>query len=80
MKAVTYRKPAIREWRKLPADVQARIEAALAAYARTGTGDVKTLKGRDGARLRIGNYRVIFVETAEVIEVFAIGHRKKIYR
>jgi len=32
-----------------------------------------------GARLRVGDWRVIFEETGEVIEVAEIGHRREIY-
>ena len=81
MKVVGYTRAARRSWRKLPAKVRSRIEAALERYAGTGEGDVKRLAGRSGAaRLRLGNYRVIFAETDATIEVRAVGHRKEIYR
>ncbi len=77
---VTYRKAALKALRKLPAATQTRIEKAIATYAESSEGDVKALQGRDGARLRVGNYRVIFVETEKEIEVFHIGHLKDVYR
>ncbi|OIN58494.1 type II toxin-antitoxin system RelE family toxin [Arsenicibacter rosenii] len=41
----------------------------------------KKLKGRDGYRIRIGRYRVIYeiFDTELVIDVIAVGHRKDIY-
>lgn len=41
----------------------------------------KKLKGRDGYRVRIGNYRVIYdiFDTELIIDVIALGHRKDIY-
>lgn len=41
----------------------------------------KKLKGREGFRIRIGNYRVIYniYDNELVIEVIALGHRKNIY-
>jgi mRNA interferase RelE/StbE len=41
----------------------------------------KKLKGREGFRIRIGNYRVIYniIDSELVIEVIALGHRKNIY-
>jgi mRNA interferase RelE/StbE len=41
----------------------------------------KKLKGRDGYRIRIGNYRVIYdvVDNQLIIDVITIGHRKDIY-
>jgi mRNA interferase RelE/StbE len=80
VKAITYRAAARRALRKLPPDVRARIADRLGAYAATGAGDVKALTGRDGARLRVGDYRVIFVETETEIEVEAVGHRRDVYR
>ena len=80
MKALGYTKAARRQWRNLPVKVRKRIDAALDRYAETGEGDVKALVNIGGARLRVGDYRAIFVETEEEIEVLAVGHRKDIYR
>lgn len=80
MKTVTYRSAAVRALRKLPPKVQTRIVTALTAYAGTGKGDLRKLTNVKGARLRIGDYRAIFIETSHEIEVIAIGHRKDIYR
>jgi mRNA interferase RelE/StbE len=80
MKAITYTGAARRCLRKLPAKTQHRIKEKLAEYAVSGTGDVLTLRGRKGSRLRIGEYRVIFVETATEIVVLALGHRRDVYR
>lgn len=40
------------------------------------------LKGRNGYRIRIGDYRVIYeiVEEKLLIEIVEIGHRKDIYQ
>lgn len=40
---------------------------------------MKALKGIPGARLQVGDYRIIFVETRTEIGVRAIGHRRDIY-
>lgn len=41
----------------------------------------KKLKGRDGYRIRIGNYRVIYdiFDTELIIDIITLGHRKDIY-
>ena len=49
--------------------------AGLHRYAITGEGDVKSLRGRDGFRLRIGSYRVIFDEDEVTILAIYIGRR-----
>ncbi len=51
----------------------------LTIYATNGSGDVKRLKGANGCRLRIGDWRVIFIEDAGSITVIAVGNRKDIY-
>lgn len=42
----------------------------------------KKLKGRDGYRIRIGNYRVIYdvFDNELIIEIITLGHRKDIYQ
>jgi mRNA interferase RelE/StbE len=41
----------------------------------------KKLKGRNGCRIRVGNYRIIYeiFDSILLIDVIAIGHRKDIY-
>jgi len=79
MKAIAYTGVAARQRAKLDAKVRARIDVKLDAYARSGQGDVKRLTGRDGARLRVGDWRVIFYEEGGTITVVAVGHRREIY-
>jgi mRNA interferase RelE/StbE len=42
----------------------------------------KKLKGRDGFRVRVGNYRIIYDVNDKIliVDVMDIGHRKDIYR
>jgi mRNA interferase RelE/StbE len=43
---------------------------------------VKKLKARDGYRIRVGDYRIIFriEHAARLVRIGAIGHRKDVYR
>jgi len=59
----------------LPRDARDQVEAGLDRYAMTGQGDVKALQGREGYRLRIGSYRVIFDEDGTTILAIYIGRR-----
>jgi mRNA interferase RelE/StbE len=70
---------ATRQWLKLSADVRRRLEAKLVTFAQTGQGDVKRLKGRDGARLRVGDWRIVFYVEGNTLVVVAVGHRREIY-
>jgi len=46
------------------------------------TKGVKKLQGREGYRMRIGDYRILYEidETEKEIEVFFVAHRKEVYR
>jgi len=41
----------------------------------------KKLKGRDGYRIRVGNYRVIYdiYDKELIVDIITLGHRKDIY-
>ncbi|MBA3353932.1 MAG: type II toxin-antitoxin system RelE/ParE family toxin [Blastocatellia bacterium] len=62
---------------------QNRIIDAIRSLAQTPRpAGSKKLSGRDGWRIRIGDYRVIYgiQDQQLIILVVAIGHRKEIYR
>ena len=79
MKVVFFTPAATRQWLKLSPDIRKRIDTKLTAYATNGSGDVKRLKGMGGRRLRMGDWRVIFIEDARTITVVAVGNRREIY-
>ena len=76
---IVFTAAATRQWLNLSADVRRRLDAKLLAFAQTGQGDVKRLKGRAGSRLRVGDWRIIFDTEANSIVVAAVGHRREIY-
>ena len=41
----------------------------------------KKLKGRDGYRIRVGNYRIIYeiFDQQLLVDIITLGHRKDIY-
>ncbi len=60
-----------------------RVKVALFALAdEPRPSRCKKLSGREGWRVRVGNYRVIYEidAAAELVTVLHIGHRKDIYR
>ena len=75
MKTIILTLSAAKDLDSLPPDARQQVEAGLHRYAMTGQGDVKRLQGRDGFRLRIGNYRVIFDEDTMTILAIYIGRR-----
>ena len=79
MGKIVFTATATREWLKLSPQIKDRIRKKLEAFAATGLGDVKKLKGQAGARLQVGDWRVIYYKEAETIVVVAVGHRREIY-
>jgi mRNA interferase RelE/StbE len=79
MKPILFTPAASRQWTKLTTQIRRRIDGRLTEFAASGKGDVKRLKGRQGSRLRVGDWRVIFSEEAGSIVVVAVGHRREIY-
>jgi mRNA-degrading endonuclease RelE of RelBE toxin-antitoxin system len=80
---------AIRFHPNVPAEVRAieqkaamTILEAIHRYAETGAGRVKPLSGEfEGMlRLRVGNHRVFFDETADTITIHRVLDRKDAYR
>lgn len=82
MRELKYTKSAIRVLRKMPANATALIITKIEAYAKdpeTVNNNVKTLRGRQGFRLRVGSWRVIMDDDGNVLAVLDIGHRSSIY-
>ena len=79
VREIAFTSAAIRQWRKLTATTRAQIDRKLMAFAETGAGDVKALKGVAGMRLRVGDWRVLFTIEADTITIHAVGHRRDIY-
>lgn len=76
MKTIVLSPAAAQDLDNLPADARQHVSEGLSAYAVSGQGDVKRLAGRDGFRLRIGRYRVIFDEDQTTILAVYIGKRE----
>lgn len=51
----------------------------LAAFPEQLATQVKRLQGRPGFRLRVGDWRVIFDDNGNVLDVLAIGPRGSVY-
>ncbi len=79
VKEIAFTSAAVRQWRKLTAATREQIDVKLTAFAETGVGDVKALKGVAGMRLRAGDWRVLLTIKGNTITVHAVGHRREIY-
>jgi len=76
VKTIILTAAAARDLDELPKPARTQVEDGLINYATTGRGDVKRLQGRQGYRLRIGRYRVIFDEDQSTILAIYIGKRE----
>lgn len=73
---IKYSKQALKFLKKQDTITQKRILNAISVLPK---GDVKALQGKDGYRLRIGDYRVIFNNIDNIIFIRMIGNRGQIY-
>jgi mRNA interferase RelE/StbE len=76
MKTIIFTHAAAKDFDALPQDGRQQVENGLIRYATTGEGDVKQLSGREGFRLRIGRYRVLFDEDQKTIVAVYVGKRE----
>jgi mRNA interferase RelE/StbE len=75
MKMIVFTSAAARDLDGLPVQARDAVMQGLSVYAIEGRGDVKKLAGREGYRLRVGDYRVIFDEDGATILAVYIGRR-----
>ncbi len=79
---IEVRPAAARALRKLDPDVRPRIQAAIALLAEDPRPpSSRRLRGRDGYRVRVGAYRVVYTVTDDVllVVVVSLGHRRDVY-
>ena len=82
MKQVVFHAPALRTLARMPRNEADRIRQKVSKYADDPgslKANVKKLHGREGFRLRVGNWRVIFDENGDVLDVLDIDIRGSIY-
>jgi mRNA interferase RelE/StbE len=81
MKEIAYSKSALKTLRRIPANVSATIRGKIEQYASdpASLSANVTKQGREGYRLRVGDWRVIFDEDGTVLAILEIGPRGGIY-
>ncbi len=81
-KTVTWSPEARADLRAIDRETALRILRTIDGYLSTGVGDVKKLQPpRHEFRLRVGDYRVLFLPREDLtIEVLRVHHRKDAYR
>lgn len=82
MKSISYSKAAIRALRRMPRNTADLIRSKIEAYAEdpaSQANNVKALKGREGIRLRVGDWRVIMDDQGNILAILDIGPRGSVY-
>ena len=80
---ITYTKQATKTLRTMPRNTATRILTAIEKVAEnpaTADLDIRALQGRDGYRLRVGDWRVIYSQDGVVLAVERIAPRGKVYK
>jgi len=80
---IEFRPAALRELRKIDRSMQPRIQGAIALLAQDPRPPAsRPLRGREGYRLRVGDYRITYTidNGVLVIVVVTIGHRRDVYQ
>ena len=81
--SVNLKRSAEKELRDLTKSDRERVAAAILNLREDPLpSGIKKLKNMDGYRLRVGDYRILYTvnEKEKILEVYAIGHRKDVYR
>lgn len=79
---IELRPAAVRSLRKLDPSVRHRLQGAIALLAQDPRPPAaRALQGRPGLRVRVGDYRIIYTVTDDVllVVVVTLGHRREIY-
>ena len=82
MKSISYSKAAISALRRIPRNVADLIRSKIEDYAEdpaSQANNVKALKGREGTRLRVGDWRVIMDDQGNILAILDIGPRGGVY-
>ena len=80
---VVVKRSAEKELDALPASVRERIVVRLLTLEdNPRPSGVKKLQGEESYRLRVGDYRVWFTidDRQQVVAIYAVGHRREVYR
>lgn len=79
---VTLKKRAVKALQDIKEPYYSNIKKAIYALADNPRPQgYKKLKGRDGYRIRVANYRIIYdvFDNTLLVDVIDLGHRKDIY-
>jgi mRNA interferase RelE/StbE len=80
---VNLKRSAEKELEKLPTKIHDKIiNILLSLKENPFPRNSKKLRGREGYRIRVGDYRILYLidESGRTMEVVSVAHRKEVYR
>ena len=80
---IVFARTAEKELASLSSEIQLRIGRAIRLLEDNPIPAAsKRLKGREEFRLRVGDYRVLYLlnHQSHVLTIIAVGHRREVYR
>ena len=80
---VKLKKSAEKELEHLPVRIHDKIiKILLSLKENPFPRNSKKLHGREGWRIRVGDYRILYIidEPDKIVEVISVAHRKEVYR
>ena len=79
--SVEFSKGAAKDFKRLPEQYKILIRNALQKLSDNKHLDIKPLRGeKDIFRIRIGRYRVLYIQIKDVLLITRIAHRKDAYK
>ena len=79
---IEFRPAALRELKRIDRATQPRLLGAIALLAKDPRPPAsRPLRGRDGYRIRVGDYRILYTIADQrlLIVVVTLGHRRDVY-
>ncbi|MDQ3715086.1 MAG: type II toxin-antitoxin system RelE/ParE family toxin [Actinomycetota bacterium] len=79
---IELRPAAVRALRKLDPPIRQRLQGAIALLAQDPRPPAaRSLHGRPGLRVRVGDYRIMYtvVDDVLLVVVVTLGHRRDVY-
>ncbi len=81
--SVSLKRSAEKELSRLPSEIHDRIiEKLITLQDNPRPQGASKLRGQEGYRLRIGDYRVLYVinDPDQHIVIYSVAHRREVYR
>ena len=78
---IEFSKSAVKDYKHLPIHYKILIDIALDKLSKGGNLDIKPIKGEKNTfRIRVGQYRILYLRIINTLLITRIAHRQNIYK